>query len=138
MPTHSKVVNLIENSQILNDSTKLATNIVCKFIILSHSKESVIILGPVSKFPYHADIVEHFCTMNNISAGWLKKPDIYEIYDKSYSINGGGWIEINIIKEIIVIYGLSTSYGKFDQTKVSAALSTYPEYSNYSIVFKNK
>lgn len=86
----------------------------CKFVIIESSDCLYFVFGPIDPFSYHADLVNRFCTLNEISSHWLEKPHLVEILDVEYKINGGGWLDINPDTALIQIYGYSTAYGGYN------------------------
>ena len=49
---------------------------VYKFMLISEVDTMYLVLGPVSEFGYHADLVECFCSRRGIVSAWVKKPDV--------------------------------------------------------------
>jgi len=131
------VINLLREGEVPRQVLKSKSKIACKFVYLLKDKEGTVILGPLTKFRYHARLVKYFCDRNNIPSGWLKKPDDYRIYDKKYRIIGGGWLEINYATKAVVIFGYSTTYGKAPYDKVIKILSIHPDFSEYDIKKRN-
>ncbi|NOY88847.1 MAG: hypothetical protein GXO93_05585 [FCB group bacterium] len=128
-----RVINLLQESEVFQRVIKSKSKIACKFVYLLKDEKGIVILGPLAKFRYHAWLVKYFCDHNNVSSGWLKKPDDYRIYDKQYKIVGGGWLELNHAAKTVAVFGHSTTYGKAPYDKVINILSRHPDFSEYVI-----
>ncbi|MEA3296794.1 MAG: hypothetical protein U9R56_02895 [candidate division Zixibacteria bacterium] len=106
---------------------------ICKFVLVSNNHELYLIFGSVREFPYHANLLDCFCDRYQIPAGWIKDPDMVEIYDPDFAIKGGGWMEIDKSARSLQIYGYSTAYGRFDPKDLDLVLRDDPLFSTYSV-----
>ena len=119
----------IKNSENCSDNGRLA----CKFVLIQRPEEMVVVVGLVSEYPYHATLVQRFCDINGIPSGWVKKPDLAEIYDPSVRIQGGGYIMIDRSKRQMKLYGRSTAYGAFDPEKLIRIVELDPFFTEFRV-----
>jgi hypothetical protein len=126
-----RIVDLIESEQ--SDKPDLKGDITCKFLLVQSPDEAVLIYGTVSNYPYHAQLVERFCADEKIPSGWIKKPDLIEIYDTSIEIAGGGWMKINKDKKRLRFSGESSAYGNFKQSLLRDIINAGDDFTNWQI-----
>ena len=106
-----------------------------KFVVVTHSWNLVVIAGPVSDFPYHANLLAQYCDQHNIPSGWTKKPDWVEVFDRSVKIRGGGHMHIDTEKRLIQIYGRSSVYGPFSASDLSEMTQSDPFFAGFKVDF---
>lgn len=106
---------------------------VYKFVIISSGERLSFLYGPLSEFAYHAGLVRKYCEVNNIPSGWLKRPDVYEIYGTHHKIRGGGWMEQVALKRRARLYGYSTAYGRFNRKDIPILFRAGSIFSDYEI-----
>ena len=82
------IINLIPMPET-NDGEP-AQKIVGKFIIIRHFGQLTMICGLLREYPYHANLVERYCTDNEVASTWTKRPDVHEIFDSDCAVQGGG------------------------------------------------
>ena len=104
-----------------------------KFILIQSDSATTLIFGLLRQYPYHANLVEQFCTMHEVPSAWEHKPDQYVIFDNEYRIRGGGYFEINPVTKQVVFSGASTAYGKYDETQLRDVVNSNSEFSGYTI-----
>ena len=107
--------------------------LTCKFVTLLVDGTPHLVVGLVTEFPYHANLIDRFCGERNIASGWEHKPDLVEIYDAGVQTHGGGWMRIDPVNKSIKIYGRSTAYGTYDRDVVTEVISNHQEYSEFSL-----
>jgi hypothetical protein len=107
--------------------------LTCKFVTMLVEGTPHLVVGLVTEFPYHANLIDRFCSERNIASAWEHKPDLVEVYDASVEIHGGGWMRIDPINRHIKIYGRSTAYGTYDRDFVTDVISNHQEYSDFSL-----
>ena len=130
----SQFINLLpEQISERSDSSKLS----CKFVIIRHQDQLVLVLGNVAEYPYHANLVYHFCQQNEIAAEWEKKPDLVTIFESKTMVQGGGWIEIVPKSRMMRIFGKSTAYGEFDINELNHIVESEPFFSEFNIEFNS-
>jgi hypothetical protein len=100
-----------------------------------HSWNLVVIAGPVSDFPYHANLLAQYCDRHNIPSGWTKKPDWVEVFDRSVKTRGGGHMHIDTDKRIISIYGRSSVYGPFSARDFSDIIQSDSFFAGFKVEF---
>ncbi len=106
---------------------------VFKFVLISSDAQLTLVLGRVSQYPYHANLVDHFCEGQGIAAGWVKKPDLVEICDTEYAVRGGGWMKFDGSGNSLEVYGNSTAYGKYDPSDLSRVVRVHPFFADYNV-----
>ncbi len=109
--------------------------LVCKFVLVDAPEERNLILGQVEKYRYHAALVREFCQLRNLPSGWARRPDLYEIYDQSCGVRGGGWLDIDRAASTLRFYHYSTAYGGFDPEFVSEFVRECLIFPGYSMQF---
>ncbi|MCK4607756.1 MAG: hypothetical protein KAU35_10710 [candidate division Zixibacteria bacterium] len=106
---------------------------VFKFVLISCDAQFNFVLGRVSQFPYHANLVDRFCDRQGIAAGWVRKPDLVEIYDTEYAVRGGGWMKLDRSGNSLEVYGNSSAYGKYDPSDLSLVVRVHPFFAGYTV-----
>ena len=128
----ARVVSLIDDESLAGH-TSTTRKLVAKFIVIANNGDLNLVLGLVSEFPYHADLVAHFCQSLDIASGWTRKPDLYEILDKHWKTKGGGWAGIDLAAGHWKFFGYSTAYGACDNGDLSFVVTEHPFFAGYSI-----
>jgi len=108
---------------------------ISKFVIIIGKEEAHFVFGPLETYAYHAGILKRFCDMKQIPSGWVKKPDMYEIYGNTYKVKGGGWLEEKTGEKSLRIFGYSTAYGGFDRQDVLYLFENTPGFEDHKIDF---
>ena len=93
-------------------------------------------LGSVSEFGYHANLVDRFCSQQGTAAAWVRKPDLVEVLDPDVAVRGGGWMKLDPSTSSVEIYGGSTAYGRFDPEMVGALVDREPFFRDKQVVIK--
>lgn len=109
----------------------------CKFIIVAHAKMLYLIFGPVSIYPYHANLLGRFCQQREIRYQWVKMPDLVKIQEPEYRVLGGGYLEIDPSEKRLKFSGSSKAYGFFELDDVRLITSRDELFSTYSILVKS-
>ena len=110
--------------------------IFCKFMLIINDGTAYFVVGDLSEYPYHANLVDRFCNDRGIPAVWKRKPDVVEILNKETQLKGGGLIDIDEIKKVVKIYGYSTAYGPMNIEYLKGFVVNHPFFSEYSVRFK--
>lgn len=106
---------------------------VGKFIIIKYSGELIMICGLLAEFPYHANLVERYCTDNEVASIWTKRPDVHEIFDSDYAVQGGGWIEVDHASKHLKLFGKSTAYGACKLGDLNDLITSDPTFAGYDV-----
>jgi hypothetical protein len=130
------VVDLLELIYPEHQSQASEEKLTCKFILIADNLQVCFVFGPVTDFPYHANLVERFCIKQGIPSGWVHKPDLHEIYDADYRIKGGGMMQINQSEKTLKIFGASTAYGRYDRHSLDYLVAHHPFFTGYSVIVK--
>ncbi len=106
----------------------------CKFVILSHSTGTQFVLfGPYEQFPFHAHLVAQFCRDRAIPTESKEGGEVFDIIDPSYTISGGGWMEVNPMTKQIRCYGASKAYGKYAEAVIESVRLMNTLWSHYRL-----
>ena len=108
------VYSLVPVSFLRSEQAGESGRLTWKFLVVETADETVLLAGPVSQYPYHADLIEQFCDRHEIPCSWVRKPDLLEVYDPDVNIRGGGHILIDCPEHRMKLGGRSTAYGAFD------------------------
>lgn len=106
---------------------------VFKFVLIGGDAQLNLVLGRVSQFPYHANLVDRFCDRQGIAAGWVKKPALVKIYDAEYTVRGGGWMKFDRSGNSLEVYGHSSVYGKYDPSDLNRVVRVHPFFAGYTV-----
>lgn len=112
-------------------------SIRCKFIVVAHSGTLYFVFGPVSVYPYHANLLGRFCQERDIGYRWIKVPDVVKIQEPEYRILGGGHLEIDPTKRRVQLSGSSKAYGHFALEDIKLITSREPFFAQYSVQIKS-
>ena len=110
-----KVIDLLSNTGIFQQSEKYQTPLECKFVLISSDTTYYLLFGALHVYNYHAQLLERFCLDNNLDYNWKKEPDQLLFLDSKYVMKGGGWFRFDFSVKILSIIGMSTAYGRFDE-----------------------
>ena len=133
----ANIISLHETSADEAQGSKSNSKTVSKFVIILSEDEAYFVFGPLDPYSYHAGLVKRFCELKNIPSGWVKKPDLYEIYGSEYDIKGGGWLEEKTAEKRLRVFGYSTAYGGFKQQDILYLLENAPDFEGCEIEFDN-
>ena len=86
-----------------------------KFVIIDTADTRYLVLGPVSKYRYHAGIVNRFCELRGVACHTVKKPALVEILDKAVTVRGGGRVRFDEALKTLVFFDTSSAYGGFSE-----------------------
>ena len=105
--------------------------LICKFILVWDEQSLSLLFGPPSKFPYHAFLLDRFCTDNQIPSSWTKLPDVVEVYAPHIHVRGGGWMDINFNSKTVSFEGESRAYGIYDRTALVELIEKHSYFEEY-------
>lgn len=127
------VYNLIDPADIETVRRIKGAKLACKFVVIEQGGVLHLVFGLVTEYPYHANLIDRFCEDSEIATGWIKKPDLVEVYDDSVSIRGGGYIDFDPHKNIARFSGYSTAYGSYDLSDVRLVTDSDEFFAGYSV-----
>ena len=135
MSITTSIISLADKTP--EDSAESETNSkkISKFVVIVGKDEAHFVFGPIDTYSYHAGIVKRFCDLKNISSGWVKKPDMYEIYGNTYKVKGGGWLEEKTGEKRLRIFGYSTAYGGFNRQDILYLFESTPGFEDFEVEF---
>ena len=114
MTTSHPQVDLLDLDRVLDSPPDQAGE--GKFVLITDGQTWHLVVGSVTGYRYHANLVDAFCTGHAIPTAWLKKPDQVEILESRVRVLGGGWIEAAPSRGSVVLHGYSKAYGACDRT----------------------
>lgn len=130
-------INLLPDILFNIEGVKLSTSgtekLSCKYVVIQQNGARFLVLGNVAEYPYHANLVNHFCQMRQIACAWERKPDLVEVYDSETKVLGGGWMEIKPGDDKMRIYGSSTAYGPFSIREIGAFIESDPFFHQFKV-----
>ena len=112
-------------------SGKTNGELACKFMLVWDEKCLFLLFGPPSKFPYHAFLLDRFCSDNQIPSSWVKQPDVVEVHAPHIHIRGGGWMEIDFSSKTVRLEGQSRAYGDYDRTALVDLVENHVYFDGY-------
>ena len=112
-------------------SGQKAGKLSCKFVLLWDEQVLYLLFGPLAQFPYHAFLVDRFCTDHEIPASWVKQPDVVEVHAPHIHIRGGGWIEIDFDDKTVRLEGESRAYGEYDRSALVDLVENHSFFERY-------
>ncbi|RKX25847.1 MAG: hypothetical protein DRP45_04990 [Candidatus Zixiibacteriota bacterium] len=108
----------------------------CKFVVIDSGDLRHLVLGDLGKYPYHANLVDAFCTERDVPAAWVKNPDLVEVYDQDTEVLGGGMMQIDMEARLLKVYGSSSAYGGFKGDDLANPLESEACFSHFRVVFQ--
>lgn len=105
----------------------------CKFVLLSHHASLVLILGPITRYAYHADLLAAYCDSHQILTMWDRHPDTLRIKDPEIAILGGGHLAWNLPARQARFGGSSKAYGPIDLDSLPELLSGAELFAGHQI-----
>jgi hypothetical protein len=110
---------------------KMNGELACKFLLVWDEQCLSLLFGPLSKFPYHAFLLDRFCSDNQIPSSWVKQPDVVEVHAPHIHIRGGGWMEIDFNSKTVRLEGQSRAYGDYDRTALVDLVDNHVYFDGY-------
>jgi hypothetical protein len=108
----------------------------CKFLLVSDRSSVHLVFGPLAQYPYHAGLLDRFCSERHVAAGWVQRPDLLEIIDDSYRVLGGGYLELDPVRRAISVSGQSKAYGDFDRCTIERIINGHAFFVGFSWSFE--
>ncbi len=104
-----------------------------KFVQLRKDDEEYVVLSPKQLSTYHGNIVERFLLKLDVSGEWNRKRDAFTLYDRSWTIVGGGHFVIDDEQRTLDFSGVSQAYGPYDPQGLRERLAGAPKLKGYAI-----
>jgi hypothetical protein len=130
---HSSVTSYVEESRLRPGATEGPATIRCKFVVIDIRGALTLVVGPVDRFPYHADLVNRFCSDQGIASSWVKRPDHVEIHESGVRIRGGGHLRMERRKRLMILGGVSRAYGSFPSEDVKRIVTADPFFRDFTV-----
>ncbi len=113
--------------------TALPDRIAGKFVQIRHGKTEYLVFAPKAFAPFHADIVEQFCSERGLVGHYESEKKRFTIHDPSWVVAGGGKFEIERTEKRIRLYDNSMAYGRFDTEGLKEKILSLKGMSDYSV-----
>lgn len=109
----------------------------CKFVIAGNGDRLILVVGPVSRYEYHANLLEKLCDVERIACTWTKRPDQLQVAEVGWSVRGGGWLMIDVIKRRIELLGSSRAYGRYCDDDIRQLISKTGFFVGFETIIKD-
>ncbi len=104
-----------------------------KFVQIRHSRTEYFIFSPREFTKYHANIVERFCSENNIAGIFDNVHKRFDILESDWITVGGGKFEVDRKRKKVHLYDDSMAYGKFNATGLEERILAIDKFSGYKV-----
>lgn len=131
----TEVIDYTEDSSTETEATSGGGSLGCKFVLAARADCLYLLVGPLTKFRYHANLVERFCDERGIASAWLQKPDVLQVVDADVRILGGGHLEIDRKRRRMKFHGVSRAYGVFNPRDLTELIKNETFFAGYSVSF---
>jgi hypothetical protein len=121
---------------LVNDTdfgTVADPSVRCKFVVIASPETSVLVFGPLSRFTYHADIVEAHCATRGLKTTRVGKGDVVKILEPTVIVSGGGYLTWSKEAQTLRLGGSSKAYGHCDLELLQTLLSETRLFAGYRI-----
>lgn len=112
-------------------SGQIKGKLTCKFLLVWDEQCLYLLFGSAAEFPYHAFLLDRFCTDHQIPSSWVKQPDVVEVHAPHIHIRGGGWLEIDCESRTVRLEGQSRAYGDYDRVALVDLVENHPFFEGY-------
>ena len=129
-----EIVDLSDIAAATGTAHGLLRQTAWKFVVIKRGRHMHLVLGPVSLFRYHANLVDGFCHRYEIPASKARGTQRVEIYDRSVRVLGGGQISVNPESKSVRFHGLSTAYGPYDRDTISSILKRGSIFPGHTVL----
>ncbi len=107
--------------------------IYCKFVVIETAGTRNLIVGPVSEYPYHANLVDRFCSDNLIASSWIQRPDLVRIFDSAVKIRGGGYLSFDFARKEVKLAGVSKAYGAYQPNQIARVVERTDFFVGFNV-----
>lgn len=130
----TKIFDLISKEAASTDNQK--EKVLGKFILVKSADEISMLFGGIDQYQYHANLLDYFCNQQKIPSFWSKKPDELTMQSDSFSLCGGGWLEIDFKLKKYTFFGESKAYGKFELSELNYFLTENSHFKEFETLIK--
>ncbi len=123
-------IQVVDLSGVLDDGSDKRTG---KFMLVEHNGLSILALGHIENYKYHAQILAALCDQREIAASWIRRRELLRIFDPDVSIAGGGWFDFDPLEKSLRFYGYSTAYGQYDSGLLGSIISRSDRLQTFEI-----
>lgn len=108
----------------------------CKFVVVGNSERLILVVGPVSRYKYHANLLEKLCDLEQMACFWATRPDQLQLAEVDWSVRGGGWLIIDIVERRIELSGSSRAYGRYHDDDIQQLISKTGFFIGFETILK--
>lgn len=112
-------------------SGQIAGKLTCKFLVVWDEQCLYLLFGSSTLFPYHAFLLDRFCTDQQIPSSWVKQPDVVEVHAPHIHVRGGGWMEIDFDSRTVRLEGQSRAYGDYDRAALVDLIENHSFFERF-------
>ncbi len=116
--------------------TEVPSVISGKFVQIRHEATEYLVFSPKEFTKYHANIVERFCIDNGLEGSYDTEKKRFGIFDRAWSVMGGGKYEMDAGRKTIRLYDNSLAYGKFDKQNMTGKILSFAEFTEFTAVIE--
>jgi len=109
-----------------------AGKLACKFLIVSDRTGLHLCFGPLSRYPYHAGLLDRFCRERSVITQWVQRPDLLEVHGAEFEILGGGYLDVDPEERLVIVSGRSKAYGRVDRATMAKIFDGNPFFGDFS------
>jgi hypothetical protein len=113
--------------------TPVPPHVSGKFVQIRNEKTEYLVFAPKEFMKYHAGIVERFCLDKGVEGSYDSGKKRYEIFDRSWTVAGGGKFELDRDRMTLRLFDDSMAYGKFDRTGLAEKLLAFPDFAGLTV-----
>ena len=126
-------VDYSESFYLTGTSSNSADKVTGKFVQVKNDAIEYLIFSPKELTPYHADIVQRFCSEMGIYGVYVDASKRFDIHNPGWIVIGGGRFEIDKERENIRLYDNSMAYGKFDTKGLKEKICSIDKFKDFSL-----
>lgn len=104
-----------------------------KFVLLQRLQEVILLIGQLSSYPYHADLVQAFAERHAIPFQRASVREKTVLTSNNHELFGGGWIDLDYAKRTARFHGHSTAYGDYSREILQALVLALPELAEWNV-----
>lgn len=133
----TRLLSFIDDNSPEDCAELAADGLTCKYVVIRQVDQLSLIVGPYSRFTYHANLVQRFCDLEEIASAWIQKPDQVDILEPDVRIIGGGWLELKGQSKVARFYGASKAYGPVEEDLLGTFSPFRMLETDYSIMISD-
>jgi Janus/Ocnus family (Ocnus) len=107
-----------------------------KFVQIRSNDTEYLVFSPKELTPYHAGLVERFCTEKGLKGSYDDKNKSFVVHEPDWVVVGGGKFEIDETEKHIRLYDNSMAYGRFDSKGLKEKIHSISGMSEYKVLIE--